>query len=227
MRSLSRLLSPFVIALLLGGCSSTPSTETEDETPVEQTEPEPKPEPEPEPEPKPEPEPEPEPAPEPKKETSFETYRGLPLVANDVERTGVTCRATDASASLHENRRTCVQQLESQVADASKRIFVTVDRPGDGCPNCVSMLAETSAIVGESNAPRVLFALQKAGTVECTAGNQQKTLEAARKACNDTLKKQAGAIRAGVVLPLVIDEGEPCKTCVAIGATGFIAKTLK
>ncbi len=218
---------PIAICIaFLAGCSSTETT-TPDEPPVEPTTESPAPVEPAEAPPGGEPEatepnenPEPATAGAPK----LEKYRGKAVIALEVERKSITCVAKNEGADLMTNRRACIADLIAQVEDPAHKIIIVDEAKNQGCPTCIVLLADVTPVAPGSSAPQVLFALQNAGTVTCTSGGKDLALDAARQECWKTLQQEAGAIRAGVVLPMAIDEGEPCPSCVAIGAAGFTAE---
>lgn len=208
-------------AIALPACSSTPAAE--DPPPVAPAPAPSEPEPEPTQEPPP-PRVEKQPVPEPEAKTSVR-YSGRVVVAALVEREQIRCTGADAQATLQQNRRGCAQQLMSQLKEPDSVVVVIDEQPGVGCATCVSMLAEVSPIVGEPPG-QVLFISETAGTVECNAGEEKLTLEQTRSQCLQTLQREAASLRAGVVLPMGIVEGQPCKSCISIIATGYTATVL-
>ncbi len=167
-----------------------------------------------------------EPPPEPEKvEKRAIRYSGRTIVATQVERKQIRCAGATAGATLEENRAICAQALEAQVTLPDQLILVIDETPGAGCPTCVTMLAEVSAV--SANPPgRVLFAAQTAGDLECNGGDAKLTLADTRAQCYATLAKEGASLRAAVVLPLAIEEGKPCKSCISIAATGYTATLL-
>lgn len=215
----------FIVAVLaasLFSCSSQPAQE--DPPPVEEPPPaeETPPPPEEPPPPPPVEEPPPEPVAEPKKDLR---YTGRTVVATKVERDQIRCSGADANASLEQNRATCAAQLQDQSKNPEHVIVVIDQQPGNGCPTCVEMLAEVSPVA--ANPPgKVLFVKETAGTLECNGGDAKLKLEETRKQCYDTLTREGSSLRAAIVLPMAVEEGEPCKSCISIVATGYTATVL-
>ena len=214
--------SAFFLALAttvsLSACSSPP--QAADPPPVEEPPPAPVEEP---PAEVAEPAPEPEPA-KPTPKTSVR-YPGRTVVATQVERSQIRCSGATEGATMQENRALCVQGLEAQVTEPDRLIVVIDETPAAGCPTCVTMLAEVSEVASDPPG-RVLFAADAAGDIECSGGDSKLTLEDTRKQCYATLQKQGASLRAGVVLPLAIIEGDPCKSCISIVAAGYTATVL-
>lgn len=208
------------------GCTTPSGSSSDDAEPVETgTVETPQPVEQPEPEPQPEPPPAQQTPEEPEKK-AFSRYTGKTLVATTVEREGIRCEGNDPAASLQQNRRACVRQLADQVTEPGTVVVVMVETVSAGCPTCVAMTAEISKTADGVGTKEVLFADHDAGEVHCTAGKPDQTQEAAREDCYSTLRRQGSSIGADLVLPMAVDEGEQCKSCIAIGATGFTLKVL-
>lgn len=153
-------------------------------------------------------------------------YTGMPIVSTEVDRQTIRCVAQTEGASVDDNRRDCVRQLLEQVDDANHIIVVVDEMRGQGCPTCLALTADVTPVVDVGEAPRVVFTAQEAGTLQCTAGARDKTLEQTRGECYQVLREEAASLRAGIVLPLAIEEGDPCESCIAVAAQGFTVEVL-
>lgn len=212
------ILALFVWAAACGGPQTT---ETVEVAPP----PEPAPVPAPAvPEPAPQPEPEPEPAAPKTDPDALVRFTGRIVVATEVERTQLRCTAAAEGASLLDNRRACVAELQGQLKDPKQAIIVVDELEGQGCPTCVSMLAEATPVAAD-HPGTVLFLADTAGEVTCSAGDGKMTLEQARTQCYETLARQGASLRATVVLPLAVEEGG-CKGCTSIAGVGYTTRVL-
>ena len=161
----------------------------------------------------------------PAAKSAAERYRGRTIVVTEVERNQIRCTGTAEAASYAENRQKCVDELAGQVSDPNAVVLVIDEMRGNPCSTCVSMMAEVSTAANDPPG-RVLIAKERAGTVECNAGDAKKDLGQTRTECYQTLQKQGASIRAAVILPDAIEEGEPCKSCISIVGTGWTAEFL-